>query len=121
MTKRGQIWKCEVCGNIVEVLHEGADSLVCCGKPMVLQKEKNEEEGLTEKHMPVIEGKIVRVGSVLHPMTEEHYIEWVEATGRDGEVVKKFLVAEDESIVEFCFDVVKARCYCNLHGLWKDN
>jgi len=72
------------------------------------------------KHAPVIDGKKVSVGSVLHPMTEEHYIEWVEATGKDGRVVKKFLKPGDEVVVEFCFDVVRARCYCNLHGLWKN-
>lgn len=118
MTKRGQIWKCEVCGNVVEVLHEGADALVCCGKSMHKQEEKSEEEGLTEKHVPVIEGRAVKVGSVAHPMTGEHYIEWVEGVGRDGEVAKRFLKAGDEPEVEFCFDVVRARCYCNLHGLW---
>jgi len=118
MTERGQIWKCEVCGNIVEIVHDGADSLVCCGKSMVLQVENSVDADL-EKHVPVIDGRRVSVGSVLHPMDEEHYIEWVEATGAEGEVVKKFLRVGDSPVVEFCFDVVRVRCYCNLHGLWK--
>lgn len=118
MTKRGQVWKCEVCGNVIEVLHEGADALICCGKPMDLQKE-NEVEAAVEKHKPVIEGRKVVVGSVLHPMEDEHYIEWIEATGADGEVGKVFLSPGDEPSCEFSFEVVSARAYCNLHGLWK--
>ena len=68
MTQRSQIYKCEVCGNIVEVLHEGGGELVCCGQPMKLFEEKTEEEGLTEKHLPVIEkaenGAIIKIGSI---------------------------------------------------------
>ena len=127
MTKRGQVWKCEVCGNIMEILHKGADSLVCCGEAMILMEENN-VDAVVEKHKPVIKGKRVSVGSVLHPMSEEHYIEWIEGIGEDGKVVKKFLKPgvlgghdsgePDEPVVEFCFDVLKARAYCNLHGLW---
>ena len=118
MTNRGQVWKCNVCGNIVEVLHEGADALVCCGQPMVLMKE-NSVDAAGEKHRPVISGKVVKVGSVPHPMEDAHCIEWIEATGSAGEVCKKFLSAGDAPEVEFAFDVVSARAYCNLHGLWK--
>jgi superoxide reductase len=118
MTERGQIYKCKVCGNIVEVLHEAGGVLVCCGEPMGLMEE-NSVDAAVEKHVPVIDGRIVSVGSVLHPMSEEHYIEWIEGVSEDGEVVKKFLVAGNEPVVEFCFDVVSARAYCNLHGLWK--
>lgn len=118
MTSRGQVWKCNVCGNIVEVLHEGADSLVCCGVPMVLMESKDAEEG-TEKHKPVIEGKVVKVGSVPHPMEEAHYIEWIEAFDGEGFGMKIFLKAGDKPEVEFSFEVVSARAYCNVHGLWK--
>jgi superoxide reductase len=118
MTRLRQVWKCELCGNVVEVLHEGVDSLVCCEKAMVLKVDKIEEEGMTEKHVPVIEGNVVKVGSVAHPMVDGHYIEWVEGVGKDGEVMRKFFEVGDEARVEFCFDVVSARAYCNLHGLW---
>jgi len=119
MTSRGQIWKCNVCGNIVEVLHEGADALVCCGEPMELKDAKEMEEG-TEKHKPVINGKVVRVGVVSHPMEEEHYIEWIEASSDSGLApCKKFLKPGDKPEFEFPFDVKSARAYCNVHGLWK--
>ena len=117
MTEILQVWKCEICGNIVEVVHEGADALVCCGQPMNLQEEKIRDEG-NEKHVPVIEGKIVKIGSVEHPMEEAHYIEWIEAI--DGEKSSKvFLKPGDKPEAEFCFDVVGVKAYCNLHGLWK--
>ena len=119
MTSRNQIWKCEVCGNIIEILHEGADSLVCCGKPMVLQEE-NTVDAAQEKHVPIIEDKKVKVGSVPHPMDEKHYIEWVEASSSSGfEPAKKFLKSGDNPEVEFPFEPTRARAYCNLHGLWK--
>ena len=120
MSERGQILKCNVCGNIVEVLHGAAPALVCCGESMVLMKE-NSTDAAVEKHVPVIEGKKVSVGSVLHPMDEDHYIEWIEATGKSGNIVKKFLKPGDEPVFEFCFEVVSARAYCNLHGLWKSS
>jgi superoxide reductase len=118
MTTRGQIWKCPICGNIIEVLHEGADALVCCGKPMELMSE-NTSDGAGEKHVPVIEGRVVKVGSVAHPMEEAHYIEWIEATSFEGEVCRRYFKPGDVPEVEFGFDVKSAREYCNLHGLWK--
>ena len=118
MTKRNQIWKCEVCGNIVEVLHSGAGELVCCGKAMGLMKE-NSVDAAVEKHVPVIEEKKVSVGSVTHPMSEEHYIEWIELTMENGRVIKKFLKPGDEPVLEFCCGIVSVRAYCNLHGLWR--
>ena len=117
MTERNQIWKCNICGNIINVLHKGADALVCCGQPMNLMGE-NKMEAVVEKHIPVIEGKIVKVGSVAHPMNEYHYIEWIEAVSESGERSKVFLKLGDNPEVEFCFDVKQARAYCNLHGLW---
>ena len=118
MTERRQIWKCNICGNVVEVLHKGADALACCGKAMSLMEE-NSVDAAKEKHVPVIEGGKVSIGSVLHPMDEDHYIELIEGADSDGKIVKKFLIPGDSPVVEFRFDVVFARCYCNLHGLWK--
>ena len=122
MTRRLQIYKCEVCGNIVEVLHEGAGELVCCDQPMKLMQEQTEEQG-KEKHVPVIEktdkGIMVKVGSVPHPMEEKHYIEWV-AILTDAGVFRKFLKPSEKPEAQFEFkgDVLKAREYCNIHGLW---
>jgi superoxide reductase len=118
MTSKGQIWKCNVCGNIIEVLHEGADALVCCGQPMNLMDAKTEEEG-NEKHKPVIEGRKVKVGSVPHPMEKAHFIEWIEATSAKGDVSKVFLKSGLAPEAEFGFEPVNTRAYCNVHGLWK--
>jgi len=123
MTKMYEIYKCKICGNIVEVLHTGVGQLVCCGQPMELLKEKTEDVG-QEKHVPVIEktetGIKVKVGSVPHPMEEKHYIEWVEIIA-DGRVYKKFLKPGDKPEAEFEIKAAKieAREYCNIHGLWK--
>lgn len=113
MTELNQIYKCEICGNIVEVLHTATGELVCCGQPMDLQQEKTEDEG-QEKHVPVIEENKVKVGSVPHPMEEAHYIEWIEA---DKEC-KKTLKPGDAPEAEFSNKPTKARAYCNVHGLW---
>lgn len=123
MTERMQVYKCEICGNIVEVLHKGAGQLVCCGQPMVLYRE-NSVDAAQEKHVPVLKrvdgGVKVKVGSIAHPMEEKHYIEWIEIVA-DGGVYRKFLNPGDAP--EANFDVkaekVTARAYCNLHGLWK--
>ena len=120
MTEKKQIYKCYVCGNIVEVLHEGAGQLVCCNKPMILQEEHTEDPEKGEKHLPVIKGNKVKVGSVEHPMEEAHYIEWIEATSEKGETCKKFLKPGEKPGAEFPFTPVSAREYCNLHGLWKN-
>lgn len=123
MTAKGQIYKCEVCGNIVEVLHAGEGELVCCEQPMKLFEEKTADKS-TEKHVPVIEkipsGYRVTVGTTLHPMEEKHYIEWIEITA-DGVQYKKFLKPGDAPKAEFYIDAntVSAREYCNIHGLWK--
>ncbi len=123
MTKRLQIYKCEVCGNIVEVLHGGAGELVCCGEPMKLYEE-NAVDAAVEKHVPVKEatdhGLKVKVGSVEHPMTEEHYVEWIEVVA-DGKAYREFLKPGDAPEATFCIDAeeVVLREYCNLHGLWK--
>ena len=123
MTQRLQIYKCELCGNIVEVLHEGVGELVCCEEPMVLLTE-NTVDAAKEKHVPVIEkvegGVKVKVGSVPHPMEEQHYIEWVEIIA-DGKAYRQFLQpgGVPEAIFEIEAEEVTAREYCNLHGLWK--
>lgn len=123
MTERKQIYKCNVCGNVVEVLHPGKGQLVCCGQPMELLKEKTEDVGL-EKHVPVIEktdkGIKVKVGSVPHPMEEKHHIEWIEVIA-DGNAYRKFLKPGDAPEAEFEIKAEKigAREYCNIHGLWK--
>jgi len=117
------IYKCEICGNIVEVLHTGEGDLVCCGQNMVLLDEKTADSS-TEKHVPVIEktsdGYKVTVGSTLHPMKEEHYIEWIELIA-DGKSYRKFLKPGDDPVAEFCSDAskVSAREHCNVHGLWR--
>lgn len=118
-----QVYKCDHCGNIVEVLTAGGGELVCCGEPMKLQEEKAADSS-TEKHVPVIEkidgGFKVTVGSTLHPMTEEHSIQWIELIA-DGKVYRQNLKPGDAPVSEFCVEAseVSAREYCNLHGLWK--
>jgi len=123
MAERLEVYKCEVCGNIVEVLHGGKGELVCCGQPMKLMKE-NTVDAAKEKHVPVIEkvpgGYKVKVGSVAHPMEEKHYIEWIELIA-DGEAYRYFLKPGMKPEATFKIDAAKvtAREYCNLHGLWK--
>lgn len=123
MTKQKEIYKCNICGNIVEVLHTGNGSLVCCGQEMELLVEKTENEGM-EKHIPVIEktetGVVVKVGSTTHPMEEAHHIEWIEIIA-DGKIYKKFLKINDKPEAKFDIQAEKisARAYCNIHCLWK--
>jgi superoxide reductase len=114
-----EIYRCPICGNVVEVLYAGGGELVCCGKPMILQKENADDSASVEKHVPVIEGNVVKVGSVAHPTEEKHYIMWIEAEGEDGESERVFLNAGDAPEAEFDFEVKVARAYCNLHGLWR--
>ena len=123
MTKLNQVYKCEVCGNIVEMLQTGDGELVCCGQNMVLQKE-NTVDAAKEKHVPVIEkikgGVLVKVGSVEHPMTDTHYIEWIEVH-TDKKVYRKNLNPGDKPQAEFMLneEVLYAREYCNIHRLWR--
>jgi superoxide reductase len=122
LAERFQVYRCEICGNIVEVLHGGAGTLVCCGQPMKLLEEKAEDKG-KEKHVPVIEkidgGIKVKVGSVPHPMEEKHFIEWVEVL-TDGGVMRRFLKPGEAPEAEFkgADEKARAREYCNIHGLW---
>jgi superoxide reductase len=123
MAEQLEVYKCDVCGNIVEVLHGGAGELVCCGQPMKLFVE-NTVDAAKEKHVPAIEktaeGFKVKVGSVPHPMEEKHYIEWVEIIA-GGKTYRQFLKPGEEPEATFCIDAdqIIAREYCNLHGLWK--
>lgn len=123
MTEVRQIYKCEKCGNIVEVLHAGAGELSCCGEPMKLIK-AGVTDAAQEKHVPVIEkkdkGYHVQVGSVAHPMEQKHSIEWIELITPTNSYMK-FLKPEEKP--EAFFEVVEdgpitVRAYCNLHGLW---
>jgi superoxide reductase len=123
MTQRLQVYKCAVCGNLVEVLHEGGGTLVCCDQPMALQTE-NTTDAAQEKHVPVIEraaGRVtVTVGSVTHPMEEKHYIEWIQLIA-DGRAYRQFLKPGEAPRAVFAVEAadLAAREYCNLHGLWK--
>ena len=123
MTERLQVYRCEVCGNIVEVLHAGKGELVCCKQPMKLLVEGS-VDAAQEKHVPVVEktstGVKVKVGSVPHPMEEKHYIEWIEVIA-DGRAYREFLKPNDVPEASFNIEAaqITAREYCNLHGLWK--
>ena len=124
MTELNQIYKCSVCGNMLQVIHVGGGQLVCCNKPMILLVE-NTTDAAQEKHVPVIEktkkGIKVKVGSVPHPMEEAHYIEWIEALIDDGRVYRQFLTPgkAPEAVFKIDANTITAREYCNLHGLWK--
>ena len=123
MAKQLEIYKCEKCGNIVEVLTGGAGELVCCGAPMVFLEAKSADEG-KEKHVPVIEktpdGYKVKVGDVAHPMEEKHYIEWIELLA-DGKAYRQFLDPGEAPEAVFRVEAgdVSAREHCTIHGLWK--
>ncbi|HBT46339.1 MAG TPA: desulfoferrodoxin [Peptococcaceae bacterium] len=123
MTALGQVYRCGVCGNMVEILHTGAGTLVCCGKPMELMEE-NTVDASREKHVPVVarvaDGLKVTVGSIPHPMEDKHYIEWIELRA-GGRVRRQQLTPGDPPEAVFCRvdGDVAVRAYCNLHGLWK--
>jgi len=124
MAKRLEIYTCSICGNIVEVVHAGGGQLVCCGQPMNLLVE-NSVDAAKEKHVPVAEkkpdGLLVKVGSVVHPMEEKHYIEWIEIIDEQGKAYRKFLKPGDAPEASFCVPegAYTLREYCNLHGLWR--
>lgn len=123
MAERLQVYKCNVCGNIVEIMHGGAGELVCCGQAMKLLTE-NTVDAAKEKHVPVIEkisgGVKVKVGEVAHPMEQKHYIEWIEVIA-DGKSYRQFLNPGEAPEAVFMIDYknITAREFCNLHGLWK--
>jgi superoxide reductase len=123
MVKQLQVYKCPICGNIVEVLHGGVGDLVCCGKLMENLTAKTAEQG-KEKHVPVVEkvngGFNVKIGSVPHPMEENHYIEWVEVI-TDGKAYRQFLKPGQSPEASFKLEAasVVAREHCNVHGMWE--
>jgi superoxide reductase len=122
MPKLLEVYKCELCGNIVEILHAGDGDLICCGQPMKRLTE-NTVDASKEKHVPVIEiceGCIkVTVGSVAHPMEEKHYIEWIELIA-DGKTYHQFLKPGEAPTATFNVSAksIAARELCNIHGLW---
>jgi superoxide reductase len=123
MAKVLEIYKCDICGNIVELFISGGGPLACCGAPMQLRDE-NTVDASKEKHVPVIEkgdGKVtVKVGAVPHPMEEAHYIQWIEVID-DGRISRQMLKPGEAPEATFCVKSGKvvAREYCNLHGHWK--
>ena len=123
MAEKLEIFKCSLCGNIVEVMHGGTGSMQCCGQDMDLLIE-NTVDAAKEKHIPVMEtsdGAVkVKVGEVAHPMEEKHYIEWIEIIAGD-KVYSQFLNPGDTPDATFKLEAkdCKIRAYCNLHGLWK--
>lgn len=123
MTKRNQLYKCEVCGNITEVMHESGGTLACCNQSMSLLEE-NTTDAAVEKHIPVVEkienGYKITVGEVEHPMNDDHYIEWIELIGEDKVYIKYLNPGEKpEAIFYTNTEIINARAYCNLHGNWK--
>ena len=123
MTIQRQNYRCNICGNIIEVLQAGKGDLVCCGQPMELLQEKTADTGM-EKHVPIVEtsakGIKVKVGDVPHPMEEKHHIQWVEIITDSGDY-RQFLKPGSKPEAEFQVRAqnIVAREYCNIHGLWK--
>lgn len=123
MTKLKQVYKCEICGNIIEVVHSSGGTLECCKQPMNLLVE-NTVDASKEKHLPVVEkvdgGVLVKIGSVEHPMLDNHYIEWIEVI-TENQLYRKFLKPGEKPEAFFTIDeeIISARAYCNLHGLWR--
>lgn len=122
-TQKNQVYKCELCGNLVEILHGAGGQLICCGEPMKLMAE-NVVDAAKEKHVPVVEktsdGIKVTVGSVAHPMEDAHFIEWIELVDGDA-LYRKELKPGDapEAVFYVTSDDAYARAYCNLHRLWR--
>jgi superoxide reductase len=123
MTEMMQIYECDVCGNIIEVLHDGIGQLICCGEPMNKLEAHTSDQGY-EKHVPVVErtadGIKVKIGSNPHPMVEDHHIEWIEVMYGDGQCQRKHLKPGDAPEADFCVPEgkVTAREHCSVHGLW---
>lgn len=127
MTKRFELYKCSICGNVVSVVECGGGVLVCCGKDMDLLETKTAKEEGKEKHVPVVEikdGKVkVTVGSIPHPMEEKHYIELIQVIKGDNVIAEKHLFPGEKPEAEFCLADTKGitvRELCNIHGLWKN-
>ena len=125
MTQLREVYYCEKCGNVVEILNEGAPALVCCGVPMEKLEAKTEDAS-TEKHVPFVEevegGILVKVGqNQAHPMLENHYIKFIEVLRKDR-ICRLELKPDDKPEGFFPLkkeDIIEVREWCNLHGLWK--
>lgn len=125
MTQTNQIYKCDICGNVVEVEHIGVGTLVCCGQEMRLEEE-NRDMSNAQKHIPVIvedqEGGIkITIGEILHPMTEEHHLDWVQIRTANGDIRIRMDLGESP-VVELPHlqksDILGIRSYCNIHGMY---
>lgn len=127
MTNKLELYKCEICGNIVEVAIAGEGELVCCGQPMQLLMPGTDDSGAKEKHVPVFShtennGLEIRIGAEPHPMIPEHYIMFIESISPDKMCLHRHYLApgdEPKIILEKYVDKVLAREYCNIHGLWE--
>jgi superoxide reductase len=124
MTQLRELYRCEICANVVEIAHEGATSLVCCGQPMGKLDAKTQDEG-KEKHVPVIEETEccvkVKVGSAEHPMEEKHYIKFIEVLTKN-QVLRAELKPGQKPEADFCVaksDIIEVREFCTVHMLWK--
>ena len=125
IAKVGEVYKCEVCGNVVSIIEEGPGTLVCCNTDMILLEEQTIEKEGNEKHVPVVEIEgnkvIVKVGNVEHPMEENHFIEMIQLLRNNKLVAEKRLFPNDKPKAEFFIenpDNIRARALCNMHGLW---
>ncbi len=123
MTHKTEIYKCQVCSNVVEILHEGEGELVCCSQPMLHLTENTDDSADKEKHVPVFDGTCIKVGKISHPMTQEHHIEFIEALSPDRKyIIRKFLEHNEEPVLDtsynYCKDRFIMREWCNLHGVW---
>ena len=126
MTEKLEMYKCNICGNLVEVVLSGKGELVCCGEPMEKMFEKTQDEEMRgEKHVPVVSKNgdelEIRVGSIPHPMEENHYIQFIEVNSPDKRYVKrKYLYPNEEPVLKYKCNCAKveARELCNIHGLW---
>ena len=124
MTSLREIYKCDICGNVTEVVNEGAPALVCCGQPMAKLEAKTQDEG-KEKHVPQIEenenGVLIKVGGIAHPMEEKHYIKFIEVL-IENNVIRYELKPGDKPAIQSCAkkdQIAEVREYCTVHGLWK--
>ena len=122
MTEKLELYRCEICGNIVQIMHEGADALVCCGQPMNKVLPHGIEEEKKEKHVPVfLNENEIQVGSEPHPMLEEHHIEFIQTISDDKKhIYTKFLDINDKPVLKINNKYSNAREYCNIHGLWSN-
>ena len=127
MSEKLELYKCNVCGTVIEVVASGVGQLVCCSVPMEKLHEHQNDDEFQEKHVPVVtiegETKTIRVGSIPHPMEKEHYIMFIEAISPDKRYIKrKYLNPQEEPKMEIkqcChFNGFTSRELCNIHGLW---